>query len=101
MTKLFNMIGEIDPFSLTTTKQVITQREDLNQNLNAITLQLGTAVFRRDVWENSLQGLHKRRDSLITNGKIRTNIPQTIVLEEKTYTKNKKIFIEKYFKTKT
>ena len=36
MTRLFDRIGEIHPFSLTSTKVVIEQREDLIQSLNAI-----------------------------------------------------------------
>ena len=88
MTKLFDMIGEITPFSLINTKEVITQRENLTQNLNAITLKLGAAAFRKDVWEKNLQDLQMSRDSFITNGEIRSSVPSTIIVKEKTSTKN-------------
>ena len=88
LKKLFNMIGEINPFSLTTTKEVITQREDLTRNLNAITLKLGAAAWRKDVWEKNLQDLQMSLASFITNGKIRISVPKTRVLKKKTSTKN-------------
>ena len=50
MSRLFEMIGETAPFSLISTKQVISQREDLANNLNAITLKLANAALRKDTF---------------------------------------------------
>ena len=55
MTRLLNRIGEIHPFSLTSTKEVIEHREDLTQNLNAIAIQVCATAFNRETWQGNLE----------------------------------------------
>ena len=85
MSRLFEMIGETDLFSLISTKLVISEREDLANNLNDITLKLGNAAFRQDTWEEIL---HDLNDKFTTNGKIVIKIPRKRIIEDVTINKN-------------
>ena len=81
MENFFKVIGEVEAFSLTSTKEIIEQRENLAQELNAITSQAITAAYKKEVFEQNLSFL----ESLEVN--TRNTVVYTEVLPKTTVSK--------------
>ena len=88
MTKLFNRIGEIHPFSLTSTKEVIAHREDLAQNLDAIAIQVCATAYNKEKWDENLQLLELQLETVKTKGEFKEIKPQTTILKPATSLQN-------------
>ena len=72
---LFKTVGEVRPFSLTSTKEVIEEREDLFQNISAISDQIERTVFKLTEFEETLEKLNSQKDEVIRTGEFKHNVP--------------------------
>ena len=72
---LFKAVGEIQPFSLSSTKEVIEQREDLCKNINAVSDQIERTVYKINEWEQNLVNLNSQKDKVISTGVFKLNTP--------------------------
>ena len=88
LDKLFNKIGEICPFSLTSTKEVVAHREDISQNLNAIAIEVGSTARKKEKWEENLLFLKSQKKAIKSDGVFRENKPMTRMVKVPTFGKN-------------
>ena len=77
LDRLFNKIGGVCPFSLSNTKEVITQREDLARNLEAIAIQVCATAHNRGKWEENLVLLESQLKTVNSMGVFKEIRPQT------------------------
>ena len=88
MNRLLDDIGEICPFGLTSTKEIIAQREDLSQNLNAIVIEVGATARKRERWAENLLFLKTQKNTIQSEGIFRENKPTTEFVKVPTFGKN-------------
>ena len=88
MANLFKMIGEVEAFSLTSTKDIIEQREDLAQNFKAIARQINNTVYRKEVLEQNLSFLESLEVGTINTGVYKEVLPKTTVSKVDTDSQN-------------
>ena len=88
MLNLFKMIGEVEAFSLTNTKEIIAQREDLAQNLNAIVRQVRATAYKKEVFEKNLSLLESLEVDTIYTGVYTEVLPMTTVSKVDTDSQN-------------
>ena len=88
LDRLFNKIGEVHPFSLTSTKEVIKQRENFKKNIDPIITEIEDTAHNTETFEDSIAFLESQKQSFEETG---TFIDRKTIIETKcepTYGKN-------------